>query len=92
MFELCASPASSLTNFTTRSISSGVMKQPCTRVGLASPSGKYSMSPLPTSFSAPVVSRMMRDSREEATAKAMRLGMFAFIRPVMTSAEGPHSG
>ena len=31
---------------------------------------------------------MMRDSMEEATAKAMRLGMLAFIRPVMTSAEG----
>ena len=46
------------------------------------------MSPLPTSFSAPVVSRMIRDSREDATAKAMRLGMFAFISPVITSAEG----
>ena len=46
------------------------------------------MSPRPTSFSAPVVSRMMRDSREEATAKAMRLGILAFIRPVITSAEG----
>ena len=31
---------------------------------------------------------MIRDSREEATAKAMRLGMLAFMRPVMTSAEG----
>ena len=30
----------------------------------------------------------MRDSSEEATAKAMRLGMFAFISPVMTSARG----
>ena len=46
------------------------------------------MSPLPTSFSAPVVSRMMRDSMELATAKAIRLGMLAFIRPVITSAEG----
>ena len=46
------------------------------------------MSPRPTSFSAPVVSRMMRDSRLEATAKAMRLGILAFIRPVITSAEG----
>ena len=46
------------------------------------------MSPRPTSFSAPVASRMMRDSSEEATAKAMRLGILAFIRPVMTSADG----
>ena len=46
------------------------------------------MSPLPTSFSAPVVSRMMRDSSDEATAKAIRLGMLAFIRPVMTSEDG----
>ena len=30
----------------------------------------------------------MRDSSEEATAKAMRLGILAFIRPVMTSEEG----
>ncbi len=28
------------------------------------------------------------DSSEDATAKAMRLGMLAFIRPVMTSADG----
>ena len=46
------------------------------------------MSPLPTSFSAPVVSKMMRDSSEEATAKATREGMLAFMRPVMTLAEG----
>ena len=31
---------------------------------------------------------MIRDSREEATAKAMREGILAFIRPVMTSDEG----
>ena len=43
---------------------------------------------MPTSFSAPVVSRMIRDSRDEATAKAMRLGILAFIRPVITSEEG----
>ena len=46
------------------------------------------MSPRPTSFSAPWVSRMMRDSMAEATAKAMRDGMLAFMRPVITSAEG----
>ena len=31
---------------------------------------------------------MIRDSREEATAKAMREGILAFMRPVMTSEEG----
>ena len=31
---------------------------------------------------------MIRDSMAEATAKAIRLGMLAFIRPVITSAEG----
>ena len=30
----------------------------------------------------------MRDSRDDATAKATRLGMLAFMRPVMTSEEG----
>ena len=30
----------------------------------------------------------MRDSIAEATAKAIREGIFAFIRPVMTSDEG----
>ena len=31
---------------------------------------------------------MMRLSSEDETAKAMRLGMFAFMRPVITSADG----
>ena len=31
---------------------------------------------------------MMRDSMALETAKAMRLGILAFINPVMTSAEG----
>ena len=34
------------------------------------------------------MSRMMRDSILDATAKAMREGMFAFITPVIMSAEG----
>ena len=46
------------------------------------------MSPRPTSFSAPGLSRMIRELMAESTAKAMRLGMLAFIRPVITSAEG----
>ena len=35
-----------------------------------------------------MVSRMMRDSMAEATENAIRDGIFAFIRPVMTLAEG----
>ena len=50
--------------------------------------GAYSISPMPMSFSAPALSRMMRLSSAEDTAKAMRLGILAFIRPVITSAEG----
>ena len=46
------------------------------------------MSPRPTSFSAPWVSKIMRDSMADATAKAILEGMLAFIRPVITSAEG----
>ena len=35
---------------------------------------------------------MMRDSSALETANAMRLGMLAFIRPVMTSADGAARG
>ena len=40
------------------------------------------------SFSAPVWSKMMRDSICEATANAMREGILAFMMPVMTSEDG----
>ena len=46
------------------------------------------MSPLPTSLSAPLASRMTRESSAEATWKAIRQGMLALITPVMTSARG----
>ena len=75
-------------SLTTEATSPSEIKQPWTRVGLPLPSGAKSISPRPTSFSAPWVSRIMRDSMAEATAKAMRLGMLAFMRPVITSAEG----
>ena len=50
--------------------------------------GLKSMSPLPSSFSAPVASKMMRLSIDELTANAQREGMFALIRPVIISALG----
>ena len=49
---------------------------------------KYNMSPEPNKSSAPLVSRMVRESTEEATVKAMRVGMLALIRPVITSTDG----
>ena len=47
-----------------------------------------SMSPLPINFSAPIWSRMTRESARVLTENASRLGMFALITPVMTSTEG----
>ncbi len=49
---------------------------------------RSSMSPLPTSRSAPGWSRMTRLSASDDTEKAMRLGMFALITPVITSTDG----
>ena len=46
------------------------------------------MSPLPSSCSAPGMSRMTRESTAEATLKAMRAGKLALIRPVTTSTLG----
>ena len=46
------------------------------------------MSPLPNSFSAPPESRIVRESTCEDTAKAMRVGKFALLRPVTTSTDG----
>ena len=50
----------------------------CARMGLGAP-GLISMSPLPSSFSAPISSRITRLSILDATWKAIRLGMFALI-------------
>ena len=46
------------------------------------------MSPRPSSRSAPGWSRITRLSTCEATAKAMRAGKLALIRPVTTSTDG----
>jgi len=50
--------------------------------------GKYSMSPAPSSFSAPLESRMTRESILHATRNAIRVGRFALIRPVITLVDG----
>ncbi len=46
------------------------------------------MSPRPSSDSAPLASRMVRESTFVATRKEMRAGKLALISPVMTSTDG----
>ena len=55
---------------------------------LAEPGGRYSMSPLPSNLSAPIASRIVRESTCAAHWNAMRAGMFALMTPVMTSTLG----
>ena len=46
------------------------------------------MSPWPSSASAPIWSRIVRESTLLETWNAMRVGMLALIRPVITSTDG----
>ncbi len=46
------------------------------------------MSPRPSRCSAPMTSRMVRESTRVATRKLSRAGKFALISPVMTSTLG----
>ncbi len=46
------------------------------------------MSPSPSRRSAPIASRMVRESMREVTWNEMRAGKFALMRPVMTSTDG----
>ena len=64
------------------------MNAPWMRAVRDSPAGRKSMSPWPSSDSAPFWSRITRESVCEETAKAMRAGTFALIMPVITSALG----
>ena len=57
-------------------------------MGLLMPEGTKSMSPLPSRFSAPPWSIIVRLSTCEETEKAMRVGMLALMMPVMTFTEG----
>ena len=50
--------------------------------------GRKSMSPLPSSDSAPFWSRITRESVWEDTAKAIRAGTLVLIMPVMMSTLG----
>ena len=51
-------------------------------LGLGRIRRKKSMSPLPSSRSAPGISRITRLSVSDETANAMREGIFALMRPV----------
>ena len=50
--------------------------------------GRNNMSPRPRSCSAPLLSRIVRESIFEATRNAIRDGRLALISPVMTSTDG----
>src|SRR5207253_1489418 len=73
---------------TTRWTSPSETKAPCRRCTRAVPGGRKSMSPSPSRRSAPIASRMVRESVREVTRKEMRAGKLALMRPVMTSTEG----
>ena len=60
----------------------------CTRRGFGTPCGSNNISPFPRSFSAPFISSMVRLSTPLVTANAIRLGIFALMRPVITLTEG----
>src|SRR3990172_3596543 len=63
-------------------------KAPCKRVTRAVPGGRYKRSPLPSSFSAPMESRIVRESTREGTWNEIRAGKLALMSPVMTSTDG----
>ncbi len=71
-----------------RSVSSFERNAPCNRAGSLFPGGMKSMSPLPSSDSAPMPSRIVRLSICDATRNAIRLGKLALMRPVMTFTDG----
>ena len=64
------------------------MNAPWMRAERDSPAGRKSMSPWPSSDSAPFWSRITRESVCDETANAIRAGTFALIMPVITSALG----
>ena len=64
------------------------MNAPWMRCRREEPTGEKSMSPMPSSDSAPFWSRITRESVCEETANAIRDGTLALIMPVMTSTRG----
>ena len=68
--------------------SSSVTQEPCTRWATEDDGPSSNMSPLPNRRSAPVWSRITRESVALDTAKASRAGTLALIRPVITFTDG----
>ena len=75
-------------NPTTLSISESDKNAPCSLTGLESSDVMNNISPLPSNFSAPLVSNIVLESIKETTEKAILAGTLALIRPVMTLTEG----
>ena len=73
---------------TMRWISPSVVNVPWARIRCLRPGFRYSMSPLPSSLSAPIESRIVRLSFACATWNAIRAGKLALIVPVMTFTDG----
>ena len=69
-------------------ISSSETKAPCARTKFEVPGGMNNISPLPIKASAPLPSKIVRLSIFDATLKAIRLGKFALITPVITFTDG----
>ena len=84
----CAFSLFSIINFTISETSLSETNAPCTRRGFGTPCGSNNISPFPRSFSAPFISSMVRLSTPLVTANAIRLGIFALMRPVITLTEG----
>ena len=81
-------PFFSFRNSTIAAISSSATKAPWARTTFEVPGGVKSMSPRPMRVSAPLPSRMVRESTCEATWKAMREGRLALMTPVTTFTDG----
>ena len=75
-----------LRNSTRAMTTSSETKAPWARMRREVAGGEKRRSPRPMRLSAPLVSRMVRESTWEATWKAMREGRLAWMTPVMTAA------
>ena len=76
------------TKSTIFSTSSSDTNAPWTLNGFGAPDGKNNISPFPSNFSAPTESKIVLESTCEDTANAILDGIFALIKPVITSTDG----
>src|SRR5713226_8131655 len=71
-----------------RALSCSEMYGPCSRMKRDDAGGRKSMSPRPSSCSAPLLSRIVRESVFDETRNEMREGRLALMSPVITSTDG----